>query len=175
LAGTSITIKNFPFMQTHFDGVTFIVEGITAEAPADYETTLLNSFTASPDATLAGSVKQLRGQKVSLPLQTTPDSPISEAEMRLIDVKVSCAMQDIEASFPLLPGEVSGGQPGKGLLSAEWQHLPAGTPVVTRTTNFRTIHLASPQLRFVSNALVSQRPAPKLMGSNPCWGWDRPV
>lgn len=162
-------------MQTHLDGVTIIVEGITEAAPADYETTLLASFTAASDATLADSVKQLRGKEASLPLQTTPGKPISDAEMRLIDVKVACAMQDIEAAFPLLPGEIVEGQPGKGLLSAAWQHLPAGTPVVTRTTNFRTIHLASPQLRYVNNALIDQRPTPKLKASNPCWGWDRPV
>lgn len=167
--------QKFQAMQTHLDGVTFIVEGITAQAPSDYETNLLKSFTSASDTALADSVKQLRGNKAALPLQTTPDKPISDVEMRLIDVKVACAMQDIEAAFPLLPGEVVEGQPGKGLLSAVWQHLPAGTPVVSRTTNYRTVHIASPQLRFVNNALVSQRPAPKLMGSNPCWGWDRPV
>lgn len=162
-------------MKTNLDGVTFIVEGITAAAPADYETNLLASISASPDTTLIDSVKQLRGKKAALPLQTTPDRPISEAEMRLIDVKVACAVQDIEAAFPLLPEEVIKGQPGKGLLSEEWQHLPAGTPVVSLETNFRTIHLASPQLRFVNNALVDQRATPKLTANNPCWGWDRPV
>jgi hypothetical protein len=162
-------------MQTYSNGVTFIIEGITAAAPADFETTLISSFKVAPNGELFDSVKQLRGEKVALPLQTTPDKPISEPEMRLINVKVACAMLDIEAAFPLLPGEVTEGEAGKGLLSTEWQHLPAGTPVVTRTTNYCTIHLASPRLRYENNLLVEQRATPKLMASNPCWGWDLPL
>ncbi|SDD54660.1 hypothetical protein SAMN04487996_101285 [Dyadobacter soli] len=162
-------------MQTLLGGVTFIVDEITAAAPADYETALLTNLSSDPNADLSESVKQLRGNAASLPLQTTPDQPLSDAELRLIDLKVACAMLDIEAAFPLLPGELVEGEPGKGILSAEWQHLPAGTPVVTRTTNFRTIHLASQQHRFVNNALVDARPSLKLKSSNPCWGWDRPV
>jgi hypothetical protein len=162
-------------MQTLLDGVTFIVDGITSTAPADYETTLLSNLSPAPNTVLADSVKQLRGNAASLPLQTTPDQPLSDAELRLIDVKVACALQDIEAAFPLLPGEVMEGEPGKGILSAEWQHLPAGTPVVTRTTNFRTVHLASQQHRFVNNTLMNKKPSLKLSSSNPCWGWDRPV
>jgi uncharacterized membrane protein YdcZ (DUF606 family) len=147
-------------LDNHIGGVTFIVEGITAAAPADYETDLI----------------QLRGGPVTLPLQTAPDKPISDAEMRLLDIKIDCAMRELEAEFPLMAGEVLAGLPGKGLLSEEWEHLAAGTPVVTRTTNFRTIHLASPRLKFENNELIDQREIQVLIAAaNPCWGWDLPV
>lgn len=160
---------------SHTGSVTFIVEAITSLAPADQETNLMGSFNTTSDPSLSTIVKQLRGTQAALPLQTTPDKPISETGMRLLDIKIACAMLEIEAAFPLIPGEVLEGLPGKGLLSEEWQHLSAGTPIVTRTTNFRTVHLASPQLKFENNVLVAQREPLKLRADNPCWGWDLPV
>lgn len=159
----------------HTNGVTLIVESISTSAPADYENDLMNSFNAVPDSTLSNSIKQLRGSQVLLPLQTTTDKPLSDAEARLIEAKAACALLDIEAAFPLLPGEVMIDELVKGLLAEEWQHLPAGTPIVTRTTNFRTIHLAAPHLKFINNEVVEQRPKLNLMASNPCWGWDLPI
>lgn len=159
----------------HIDSVTFIVEGITAAAPADYETDLINSLSTLSGITLSGVAKPLRDQEIRLPLKITPDTPISEAEMRLLDIKIACAMLGIEAEFPLLSGEVMEGAAGKGLLSEAWQHLPAGAPVITRTTNFRTVHLVLPKLKFENNSLVVDRKITKFMASNPCWGWDLPV
>ena len=83
----------------------------------------------------------------------------------------------MNAACPLQPGEQETAPPQGGLLSAPWAHLPPGTPIVTRTTNYTTVHMAWPNLRPVNNQLLEAPPRITLLGGdpNPCWKWDRPL
>lgn len=61
-------------------------------------------------------------------------------------------------------------------LSGSWQHLPVGTLVLSRKTNFSTIHIAYPQLHLADNEVVAiAPPTTERAAAVSCWNWSTPI
>ncbi len=155
----------------------FIISRIEPTAPGDIEGRLLTQLGTHDDAHFRAAVETVRAHPTKLPMDTSRPADLTAAQRRLVDTKIECAVEALNAACPLHPGEQETASPQGGLLSAPWAHLPAGTPIVTRTTNYTTVHMAWPNLRAVNNELLEARPRITLLAAdpNPCWKWDRPI
>ena len=162
---------------TVVDSSVFIIDRIEASASENHEHGLLTRLGVHDDDKFRSSVNTVRASPANLPVDNGRPVGLTAAQSRLIDVKIACGARELNATCPLQPGEQETTPVRGGLLSRSWQHLPAGTPVVTRTTNFWTVHVAWPGLRLVNNEVLEPT-KPTLLATgaaDPCWAWDRPI
>ena len=157
--------------------IVFIISRIEPTAPGNLEDRLLTQLGVHDDKQFRSVVETVRAHPTKLPIDTSRPGDLTAAQRRLVDIKIDCGVRELNATCPLQPGEQETASPQGGLLSAQWQHLPAGTPVVTRTTNYCTVHMAWPNLRAVNNELLEPTPQITVLAGDPdpCWKWDRPI
>lgn len=157
--------------------ITFIINQIFAEAPDDYPAKLLSIAGIPENSSLSSSVNTVISNTDMPQLTTAASLQLTDAQQKLANIKIACALEDINAQFPLQPGEII--QPGcdGALLAADWKRFTKGTPVMTRITNYSTIYALYTDLVFSGNMLQKAvtTASPVLKSSNPCWGWDLPV
>jgi hypothetical protein len=157
--------------------VVFIISRIEPTAPENLEDRLMAQLGVAGDERFRTAVRTVRANSTKFPVDNSRPADMTAAQRRVIDAKIDCAMSALNATCPLQPGEKETAASEGGLMSAQWQDLPAGTPLVTRTTNYATVHMAWPHLRAEKNDLVNHTLKFALLTDdpNPCWKWDRPI
>lgn len=155
----------------------FIIDRIEPSASASHERDLLAQLGVNDDEEFRALVSTVRANPTNLPLDNSRPGGLTDAQSRLLDIKIACGIRELNATCPLQSGEQETTPMKSGLLSEPWQHLPVGTPVVTRTTNYWTLHLAWPDLRFMNNEVLEPMQSTMLLAGapDPCWVWDRPI
>jgi hypothetical protein len=157
--------------------IAIIISRIEPTAPQEVEARLLTQLGTQDDGHFRSVVETARAHPATLPIDSGRPADLTVAQSRLVETRIECAARALNAACPLQAGEHESAPHRGGLLIAPWQHLPAGTPIVTRTTNYATVHMAWPNLRAVNNELREAPPHIVLLGGdpNPCWKWDRPI
>lgn len=162
---------------TFVNSSVFIIDRIEPSVSENHEHGLLTRLGVYDDEKFRSLVNTVRASPTNLPVDNSRPGGLTEAQSRLLDIKIACGVRELNATCPLQPDEQETTPMQSGLLSSSWQHLPEGTPVVTRTTNFWTVHVAWPDLRFVNNEVLEPTKRTLLMAGapDPCWAWDRPI
>jgi len=156
--------------------IVFVVSRIEPTAPPDLEDHLLAAIGVGNHEAFRSTLKSIRQHPTDLAIDSSRPADLTDAQRRLADIKIACALAALNQTCPLRPGEHETASPPGGLLSAPWQYLPVGTPIVTRTTNYSTVHLAWPHVTAVNNQLIDPEPIRLRAGAaNPCWTWDKPI
>jgi hypothetical protein len=156
--------------------ISLVINQISSAAPENYRASLLNSAGFSDASALNQAVTAAGAHADVPPLTPASNWQLTDAEQKLIAIQIACAVDDINAQFPLQPGETIQENSGT-LLSANWGKFTKGTPVITRLTNYSAIYALYPELVFSNNRLQPANPgaAPAVKDADPCWGWDVPV